>query len=84
MPFNFNKNNLFKDTKMNHLYSKNDKSIKYQPAGRLEETRYEKIHNVIFNNANEASKAVAHEIADLIKEKEAQGKPCVLGLATGY
>ena len=83
MPFNFNKNNLFKDTKMNHLYSKNNKSIKYQPAGRLEETRYEKIHNVIFNNANEASKAVAHEIADLIKEKETQGKPCVLGLATG-
>src|SRR5690606_28566155 len=44
---------------------------------------YEKIHTEIFSNSIEASKAVALEIAALIKKKEAEGKPCVLGLATG-
>jgi glucosamine-6-phosphate deaminase len=57
--------------------------IKYNPAGKFEETRFEKIHNVIFDNANEASVTVAKEIATLIKHKAKAGKPCVLGLATG-
>ncbi len=57
--------------------------ISYKPIGQFEETRYEKIHNVIFSNSNEASICVAHEIADLIKKKQAKNKPCVLGLATG-
>lgn len=60
-----------------------DKNIAYTQAGKFEETRFEKIHNVIFENSNEASILVAQEIADLIKEKESQNKPCVLGLATG-
>lgn len=59
------------------------KSIKHQPAGLFEETRYEKIHNVVFDNSTQGSKAVAHEIAQLIKEKQSEGLPCVLGLATG-
>lgn len=58
-------------------------NINYQPAGQFEETRFEKIHNVIFNNSEDGSIMVAHEIADLIKSKQAKEKTCVLGLATG-
>ena len=57
--------------------------ISYKPAGKFEETRFEKIHNVIFKDSNEGSIRVAQEIADLIKEKQSLGKTCVLGLATG-
>ena len=42
-----------------------------------------KIPYKIFNNSSLASAFVAKEIVDLIKEKEKQKKPCVLGLATG-
>jgi glucosamine-6-phosphate deaminase len=59
------------------------KKIKHQTAGQFEETRFEKIHNVIFKNSSDASLVVAHEIATLIKQKEAESTPCVLGLATG-
>ena len=44
---------------------------------------YEKIPTKIFKDSKDASKAVAQEIADLIREKQKQGKQCVLGLATG-
>lgn len=57
--------------------------ISHRPAGQFEETRFEKIHNVIFNDSNEGSIRVAQEIAQLIKEKQSLGKSCVLGLATG-
>lgn len=57
--------------------------INYKPAGQFEETRFEKIHNIIFKNSNEASLVVAKEIANLIKEKSQKNEPCVLGLATG-
>ena len=58
-------------------------SISFSPSGKFEETRFEKIHNVIFENSNEASNIVAKEIADLIKEKSKNNEHCVLGLATG-
>jgi len=58
-------------------------SIAYQPPGQFEETRYEKIHNVIFNNSVEGSKAVAEEIAALIRDKQQKSELCILGLATG-
>ena len=61
----------------------NKTSITYSPPGKFEETRFEKIHNVIFDNSNEASIVIANEIAQLIREKELQHKNCVLGLATG-
>ncbi|MGG8497576.1 glucosamine-6-phosphate deaminase [Tenacibaculum sp. TC6] len=61
----------------------NYKEITYQPAGQFEETRFEKIHNVIFENSLEASKVVAQEIAALIKSKATAKEKCVLGLATG-
>ena len=57
--------------------------ISYKPVGQFEETRFEKIHNVIFSDSNVASVRVAHEIAALIRKKQAAGKNCVLGLATG-
>jgi glucosamine-6-phosphate deaminase len=59
------------------------KDITFKTAGQFEETRFEKIHNVIFKNSTEASIVVAHEIADLIRSKQEKNKPCVLGLATG-
>ena len=58
-------------------------SIVYSEPGKFEETRFEKIHNVIFNSSAEASVLVAHEIAQLIRARQELGKPCVLGLATG-
>lgn len=64
-----------------HTYT--PQNIVYKPVGQFEETRYEKIHNIIFNNSIEASKVVAHEIADLIKQKASENEKCVLGLATG-
>ena len=57
--------------------------ISYQPPGQFEETRYEKIHNVVFDTSGEGSKLVAAEIAALIREKQAKSETCVLGLATG-
>lgn len=57
--------------------------ISYKPVGQFEETRFEKIHNVIFSDSNVASIKVAQEIAALIRKKQASNKSCVLGLATG-
>ncbi|CAL2101992.1 putative glucosamine-6-phosphate deaminase-like protein BT_0258 [Tenacibaculum sp. 190130A14a] len=65
------------------IYMYNPQEIVYKPAGQFEETRFEKIHNIIFNNSLDASKIVAKEIADLIRQKSKEGKMCVLGLATG-
>ena len=47
------------------------------------EKRFENIGTVVFENSTIASKAVAKEIADLIKVKQSQKQPCILGLATG-
>ena len=58
-------------------------TIDFKQIGKFEETRFEKLYNVIFNSSDEASLEVANEIASLIKYKESIGKPCVLGLATG-
>ncbi|MFD1142206.1 glucosamine-6-phosphate deaminase [Larkinella insperata] len=44
---------------------------------------YEKIPTHIYADAKDASRAVAREIAELIREKQQKGEPCVLGLATG-
>ena len=61
----------------------NNQQIIHQTAGQFEETRFEKIHNIIATDSVTGSIAVAREIAQLIKEKEALNQPCVLGLATG-
>ncbi|WP_417940461.1 glucosamine-6-phosphate deaminase [Flavobacterium sp. RS13.1] len=57
--------------------------INFKEAGKFEETRFEKIHNVIFESSREASVLVAQEIANIIQRKEELNEPCVLGLATG-
>ncbi len=59
------------------------KALQYTKPGQFEDTRYEKIHNVIFNDRDSASKQVAAEIAELIRSKEQKGEKTVLGLATG-
>jgi glucosamine-6-phosphate deaminase len=43
----------------------------------------EKIAVKIFANSNDGSAFVAQQIADLIKQKESEGKKTVIGLATG-
>ena len=57
--------------------------LQYKAPGIFEETRYEKLHNVIVKSSTEGSKLIANSIALLIKEKQDQNKMCVLGLATG-
>ncbi|WP_456463175.1 6-phosphogluconolactonase, partial [Lutibacter sp.] len=69
---------IMKDSEQAYL-----KNIKYQEAGKFEDTRFEKIHNVIFSDSNIGSKTVAREIANLILSKQKEGRKCVLGLATG-
>jgi glucosamine-6-phosphate deaminase len=44
---------------------------------------FEKIPVKIFSNDKEGSLFVAQEIASLIRQKQKENKPCVLGLATG-
>jgi len=57
--------------------------ITHRTAGQFEDTRFEKIHNVVFSNSEDGSICVAHEIATLIRTKQNENKLCVLGLATG-
>ncbi|MGA0049161.1 MAG: glucosamine-6-phosphate deaminase [Flavobacteriaceae bacterium] len=57
--------------------------LNYKAPGSFEETRYEKLHNVIFDSPTEGSNAIAHAIAALIRKKQEKNKTCVLGLATG-
>ncbi|APA00782.1 MULTISPECIES: glucosamine-6-phosphate deaminase [Flavobacterium] len=47
------------------------------------EKRFENIDTVVFENSTEASKAVAQQIASLIKSKQVSNELCILGLATG-
>lgn len=47
------------------------------------EIRAERIPTTIYPDSEQASVAVAHEVARLIRERAAQGRTAVLGLATG-
>lgn len=47
------------------------------------EKRFENINTIVFQNSAEASKAVAEEVAALIKSKHENNELCILGLATG-
>ena len=44
---------------------------------------FEKVPVNIYKNVEEGSHAVAVQIAQLIREKQAQNLPCILGMATG-
>ena len=59
------------------------KNLKYQSPGINEETRYEKLHTVTFENSKEGSVSIAREICELVKAKEEKNKSCVIGFATG-
>ena len=59
------------------------KNLKYQSPGINEETRYEKLHTVTFENSEEGSALIAREICDLVKAKQEKNKSCVIGFATG-
>jgi glucosamine-6-phosphate deaminase len=50
---------------------------------RPEFEKFEKVPTQVFDEAKEASKYAADEIAKLIRDKDAKGEPAVLGLATG-
>lgn len=47
------------------------------------EKRFENIDTLVFENSTEASKAVAQQIATVIKAKQEKNESCILGLATG-
>ncbi|MBP7583725.1 MAG: glucosamine-6-phosphate deaminase [Spirochaetes bacterium] len=47
------------------------------------ETRHERLPVKIFESSRDASRHAAGEIAALIRERQSQGRACVLGLATG-
>ena len=59
------------------------KNLKYQSPGINEETRFEKLHTVNFENSQEASSLIAREICDLVRSKQEKNKSCVIGFATG-
>ena len=62
---------------------KNKVLLTFKEPGQFEETRFEKIHNIIVKSSEFGSKIVAREIANLILQKQANSETCVLGLATG-
>ena len=51
-----------------------EKSLKYQSPGINEETRYEKLHTVTFENSKDGSILIAREICDLVKSKQEKNK----------
>ncbi|MCG8475126.1 MAG: glucosamine-6-phosphate deaminase [Cytophagales bacterium] len=57
--------------------------ISAHELGFIDEKRFEKVQTAIAPNSISGSKAVALEIANLIREKADAGENCVLGLATG-
>ncbi len=65
------------------MTAKHKNKLAFENPGAFEETRYEKLHSVVFENPTAASQKVAKAIADLICQKQKDKKNCVLGLATG-
>ena len=58
----------------------------YRPGDAIEiirQTRFEKLNTNIYETENEGSKAIATEIANLIRRKQLKGEHCVLGLSGG-
>ena len=44
---------------------------------------FEKIPLQVYEHASQASSSVAHQIADLIRQRQTENRACILGLATG-
>ena len=73
--------NLTSQITLNHVNARY-----YKPGNAFELaqlTRLEKVPAHIFESADEAAKQLAHEIAGIIRQKEAAGKPCVMVLTGG-
>ena len=49
-------------------------NINYRSPGALEETRFEKIHSVIFDDSRNTSLVIAQEISSLIRNKQEKTK----------
>jgi glucosamine-6-phosphate deaminase len=49
----------------------------------MQSLSFERIPTTIYPDSAKASSSVAHEIASLIRKRQHEGKPAVLGLATG-
>ncbi|GAB3257148.1 glucosamine-6-phosphate deaminase [Larkinella harenae] len=54
-----------------------------QADQRPEILSFEKVPTGIYTSADAASRAVADELVQLIRQKQSEGRPAVLGLATG-
>lgn len=50
----------------------------------LRQTRYEKLRTSIYATASDGATDIAQKVAKLIRQKEFEGKPCVLGLSGGF
>ena len=61
----------------------NGSTLKHNPVGVDERTRFENVHTITLDNPSIASNNVALEIAELIARKAKNGENSVLGLATG-
>jgi len=68
---------------ISEIQSFNLDDIRYKEAGIYENTRFEKVHNVVYDDSNDASVIIAQEIASIIKQKQKENTSCILGLATG-
>ena len=49
----------------------------------LERCHYDRVPLAVFASSLDASRAIAAEIAALIRTRQQEGRPVVLGLATG-
>ncbi len=65
------------------MMQKNAEMPQQQLFNKEESQRFEKITTQVYSHSEEASYYVANEIAELIKQRQKQGKNVVLGLATG-
>jgi glucosamine-6-phosphate deaminase len=70
-------------TILNKFGAQNNPFMITETIAPLQSYAYEKIATKIYASATDASTAVAHEMAALIRERAAEGKWAVLGLATG-
>jgi 6-phosphogluconolactonase/Glucosamine-6-phosphate isomerase/deaminase len=59
----------------------------YRPIDMIEglrQTRFEKLRTKIYKDSEEGANQIAQSIASLIRDKQKQGVPCVLGLSGGF
>ena len=57
--------------------------LKFIAPGSQEETRFEKLHLVVYPSPEKAAIEIAQSIAQLIEKRKKENRNCVLGLATG-